>query len=245
MDRIKMKLTTGLALLTLCMASSNTFGAAIVNGDFSSCDYSGWEKDSDAEGDVSTLNDFSMVNNAGNCSASLNVDHFNPAGDSTGELLDYAFFGNTLSQQLDFSGAAGSTFSLEIDFAVNSEITGNDFGFIADYFVIGLNDSDGNYYDQTGGLGFLYAPTDIDGAFSQVLSFELDSSIVSQSDLSVYFQLNIGADDFGFSDAFGSTFLLNSVSLIENKRQSEVPEPAAFSLLSLGLLGLFLRKKRT
>jgi len=240
-----MKLTTGLTLLAICFASSNTFGAAIVNGDFSSCDYSGWDKDTDGFGDVSLGNDFSMVNNAGGCSASINVDHFDPAGDFTGTPIDEAFFGNTLYQEIDFAGAADSTFSLEIDFAVDSEINSNDAGFIADYFLIGLNDGNGNYYDQTGGLGFLYAPSDINGVFSQVLTFELDNSFVNQGGWFVDFQVNIGVDNLGFSDAFGSTFLLNSVSLTENRNLSEVPEPAALSLFSLGLLGLYLRKKRS
>lgn len=240
-----MKLITGLSLLTLCLASTNTFGGAIVNGDFSSCDYSGWQKDTDGFGELPSGNDFDMVNSAGNCSASINVEHFNPAGDFTGTPLDEAFFGNTLFQELDFTGATDSTFSLEIDFAVDSEIESTDLGFIADYFLIGLNDGAGNYYDQTGGLGFLYAPTDIDGAFSQVLTFELDNSFVNQGGWFLDFQLNIGADDLGFSDAFGSTFALNSVSLTENKIQSDVPEPAALSLLSLGLLGLYVRKKRS
>jgi hypothetical protein len=239
MQRIKMKLTTGFTLFSLCLASTSAFGGAIVNGDFSSCDYSGWQKDTDGFGDVSLGNDFSMVNNAGDCSASINVDHFDPAGDFFGTPIDEAFFANTLYQELDFSAAADSTFSLEIDFSVDSEVGSS----VADYFLIGLNDGLGNYYDQTGGLGFLYAPTDIDGAFSQVLSFELDNSFVNQGGWFLDFQLNIGLDDFGFSDAFGSTFLLNSVSLTEV--ENVVPEPAALSLLSLGLIGLYLRKKRS
>lgn len=239
-----MKLITGLSLLTLCLASTNTFGGAIVNGDFSSCNYSGWQKDTDGFGELSAGNDFGMVNNAGNCSATLNVDHFDPVGDATGVPLDQAWFANTLFQELDLSGAADSTFSLQIDFAVDSESNSNEIGFIADYFLIGLNDGAGNYYDQTGGLGFLYAPTDVDGAFSQVLSFELDNSFVNQGGWFLDFQLNVGVDDFGLTDAFGSTLFLNSVSLTENKIQSDVPEPTALSLLSLGLLGLYVRKKR-
>ncbi|MBU3002479.1 PEP-CTERM sorting domain-containing protein [Paraglaciecola arctica] len=239
-----MKLITGLSLLTLCLASTNTFGGAIVNGDFSSCNYSGWQKDTDGFGELPAGNDFGMVNNAGNCSATLNVDHFDPAGDATGAPLDQAWFANTLFQELDLSGAADSTFSLQIDFAVDSESNSNEIGFIADYFLIGLNDGAGNYYDQTGGLGFLYAPTDVDGAFSQVLSFELDNSFVNQGGWFLDFQLNVGVDDFSLTDAFGSTLFLNSVSLTENKIQSDVPEPTALSLLSLGLLGLYVRKKR-
>ena len=107
-----MKLTTGLTLLTLCLASSSTFGAAIVNGNFSSCDYSGWSKDTDGFGDVSTGNDFSIINNAGDCSASINVDHFDPAGNIMGIAVDEAFFANTLYQELDLTAAGDSTFSL-------------------------------------------------------------------------------------------------------------------------------------
>jgi hypothetical protein len=238
-----MKLTTGIALLTICLASSNTFGAAIVNGDFASCDYSGWQKDTDGFGDVSAGNDFSIVNNAGDCSAAINVDRVNPAGDVTGTPIDEALFANTLFQGLDFTAAADSTFSLEIDFSVDSEKTSGSVAFIADYFLIGLNDGSGNYYDQTGGLGFLFAPTDINGAFSQVLSFELDNSFVNQSGWFLDFQLNIGVDDNGFSDAFGSSFLINSVSL--NEVENVVPEPSVLGLLSLGLLGLYIRKKRS
>lgn len=238
-----MKLTTGIALLTICLASSNTFGAAIVNGDFASCDYSGWQKDTDGFGDVSAGNDFSIVNNAGDCSAAINVDRVNPAGDVTGTPIDEALFANTLFQGLDFTAAADSTFSLEIDFSVDSEITSSSVAFIADYFLIGLNDGIGNYYDQTGGLGFLFAPTDINGAFSQVLSFELDNSFVNQSGWFLDFQLNIGVADTGFSDAFGSSFLINSVSL--NEVENVVPEPSVLGLLSLGLLGLYIRKKRS
>lgn len=244
-----MKLTTGLTLLTLCLASSSTFGAAIVNGNFSSCDYSGWSKDTDGFGDVSTGNDFSMVNNAGDCSASINVDHFDPAGNAMDIPMDEAIFANTLYQELDLTAAGDSTFSLQIDFSVDSEINSSNSDFIADYFLVGLNDGTGNYYDETGGLGFLFEPTDIDGAFSQVLSFVLDNSFANQAGWFLDIQLNIGVDNFGSPDAFGSTFLVNSVSLIEIENvdpgTNVVPEPAALSLLSLGLISLYIRKKRS
>ena len=240
-----MKFTTGITLLALCVASSNTFGAAIVNGDFASCDYSGWQKDTDAAGDISLGNDFIIQNNAGNCSASINVDHFDPAGDFNGAPVDDAFFGNTLFQELDFSADTDSTFSLEIDFSVDSEITSNDAAFVADFFLIGLNDGLGNYFDQTGGLGFLFAPTDVDGAASQILSFDLDNSFANQAGWFLDFQLNIGADNNGFSDAFGSTFLLNSVSLSEVKNVSPVSTPAMLSLMLTGLFGLYIGKKRS
>lgn len=236
-----MKLTTGLTLLTLGLASSQAFGAAIVNGDFSSCDYSGWQKDTDGFGDVSLGNDFAIQDNGPDCSASINVDHFDPAGDFTGTPIDEAWFANTLYQELDLSAAADSTFLLEIDFAVDSETDSLDAAFIADYFLIGLNDGLGNYFGADGELGFIYEPTDIDGDFSQTLSVELDNSFANQAGWFLDFQLNIGIDDFGFSDAFGSTFLLNSVSLTEV--EAEVSAPGAAWLLSLGMAGMFFRAR--
>lgn len=240
-----MKLTTGLTLLAISLASSNTFAAVITNGDFSSCDYSGWNKDTDGFGDVSAGNDFSVLNNGTQCSAQINVDHFSPAGDFTGTAIDEAFFANTLFQELDFSAATDSTFSLEIDFSVDSELASVDPSFIADYFVIGLNDGTGNYYDGAGELGFLYEPTDIDGAFNQVLTFELDNSFANQTGWFLDFQLNIGIDDFGFSDAFGSSFALNSAFLTEVENTTvSASAPATFGLLSLSLIGMFTQRKR-
>ena len=233
---------TGFTLLALGLASANVSAAAIVNGDFASCDYSGWQKDTDGFGDVSFGNDFAMQNNGMDCSAEINVDHYAPAGDFFGSPIDEAWFGNTLYQELDFTAAADSAFLLEIDFAVDSEITSADPSFVADYFLIGLNDGLGNYFSEEGELGFLYDPTDINGALSQTVSYEIDNSFANQTGWFLDFQLNIGADDSGFSDAYGSTFLLNSVSLTEV--DAVVSEPAAAWLLSLGLMGLFVRNRR-
>jgi len=230
-----MKLTTGLTLLTLCLASSNTFGAAITNGDFSSCDYSGWSKDTDGFGDVSTGNDFSMVNNAGDCSAEINIDHFSTPGDVFSSPIDDAWFANSLSQELDLTAAVDSTFSLEIDFSVDSEVDSSNPDFFADYFLIGLSDGI-DLFNGDGLLGSFYE-ADIDGFLNYSLTFEIANSFVNQSGWFLDFQL------LTTIDGYGSSFILNSASLTEVE-SSEVPEPAALSLLSLGLLGMYIRKKR-
>lgn len=236
-------LITGLTLLSLGLASANVLASAITNGDFSTCDFSTWQKDTDGYGDMSLGGDFVIRNNGGSCSAGIKVDHFDPAGDSTGSPIDSAYIANTLFHGLDFSAAATSTFRLDIDFSVSSELDSSAPNFTADYFLIGLNDGSGNYFNELGDLGFLFAPTAIDGAMSHVLSFELDNSFVAKDGWFLDFQLNIGADKFGNSDAFGSTFWLNNVSLTEVAKQ--VPEPDALWLLSLGLIGSLARRKRS
>lgn len=220
-----------LAFLTLaCCITSQALATAIVNGDFSSCDYSGWQKDTDGFGDVSVRDDFTMVGSSPNCAASINVDYGNTE----------AFFANTLYQELDFTAAINSTFLLSMDFMVDSEFTGLDPD-TADYFTIALNDGLGNYHNEYGALGFLVAGT-IDGAESFNLSFMLDNSFVNQTAWFLDFQLSLGADNSGFTDFVGSSLILNNVSLSEIPSRA-VPAPSSVVLLALGFVGLMLRKK--
>ena len=163
-----MKLTTGLTLLTLCLASSNTFGAAIVNGDFSSCDYFGWQKDTDGLDVGDKI--YGRINNAGDCSAEINIDHFSTPGDVFSSPIDDAWFANSLSQELDLTAAVDSTFSLEIDFSVDSEVDSSNPDFFADYFLIGLSDGI-DLFNGDGLLGSFYE-ADIDG----FLNYSFDRS---------------------------------------------------------------------
>ena len=236
-----MKIQTGLAVLACCFLIATDTQANIINGDFATCDFTGWQKDTDGAGDVSTGSDFSIVNAGGNCSGVINVDHFDPAGDFFGTPLDDVFFANTLFQDLDFTGAADSTFVLELDFSVETEADSNDPLFLADFFLIGLNDGSGNYFNADGNLGLLF-DGDITGANNQSLSFELNNSFVNQNGWSLDFQVGVGFDNFGFSDAFGSTLLVNNVSLTEVS--AAVPEPSAMYLFSLGLIAAVARRRR-
>lgn len=222
-----------LMCLTLaCFITSQAMASAIINGDFATCDYSGWQKDTDGFGDVSASDDFTMVGSSPNCAASINVDYQNTE----------AFLANTLYQQLDFSAANDSTFLLTMEFDVNSVFSDVDAGFIADYFVIGLFDGLGSYYDETGALGFLVADTDINGSDSYSLSFNLDNWFVNQTGWSLDFQLNLGADFDGNTDFGGSSLIINNVSLTEVPSQA-VSAPGTVSVFALGLLGLMLRRK--
>jgi len=235
-----------LYLLILSAAISlNATAGMITNGDFQTCDYSGWQKDTDGFGDVSFGNDFEIDGIPTHCRAQINVDYFDPTGDPFGTPVSEAWFANTLFQELDLTGDAGSTWNLTIEYEVGSEGTSQDPFFIADYFLFGLNDGLGNYYDETGALGFLVDPTDIDGSYRDFLTFELDSSFTNTSGWFLDFQLNVGWDDVtGFSDAFGSTLYVNEVTLTEIKAPvTDVPEPSTLAIFALGLARLVNRKK--
>lgn len=239
-----MKKITTLVALTLGLTCAHGQAAMLTNGDFSTCDFTGWEKDTDGFGDVSMANDFAIVTDGADCHGAINVDYYEPAGDPFGMPLTEAFFANTLFQALDFTAAMDSTFRLNIDFYVDSELTSTDPLFAADYFLIGLNDGSGSYFDASGIPGFIVGPTDIDGFSSQSLSVELDNTFANQDGWFLDFQLNIGVDDFGFNDAFGSQFVLQSVSLEEVRSGTPVDEPNALWLLSLGAVGLLARQRR-
>lgn len=234
--------TISFALATLLTIAAHA--GTITNGGFSSCDYSGWGKDTDGAGDISLGNDFEIDAQGSNCRVAINVDYFDPAGDPFGTPISEAWFANTLYQELDLAGNADSTWALTIEFEVRSEETSQDPLFVSDYFLFGLNDGLGNYYDQAGALGFLVDPTDIDGSFTDSLTFELDNSFTNMSGWFLDAQLNVGVDLFGMPDGFGSTLYINEVTLVEVKTPAiDVPEPSTLALFALGLLGLGRRRK--
>ncbi|MFK5948321.1 MAG: PEP-CTERM sorting domain-containing protein [Methylococcales bacterium] len=239
-----MKLLKTAVFAIACLASLNTQAGMIQNGDFQTCDFSGWNKDTDGAGDISTGNDFYIDGAGSSCRAAIEVDYFDPAGDPFGFPLDDVWFANTIYQELDLSGAAGSTFQLNIGFEVGSEAGAQDPFFIPDYFLIGLNDGFGNYYGADASLGFLLSPTDIDGSYRDYLTFDLDNSFTNTTGWFLDFQLNVGVDDTGWPDAYGSTLYVNDVSLVEIPAQIEqVPEPSTLAIFALGIAGLVTRKK--
>jgi hypothetical protein len=241
-----MKILTHISLVALLLVSANASANLISNGDFSTCDFTGWEKDTDGFGDVSFGNDFQMEPvGSSECRASINVDYFDPAGDPFGAPISEAFFANTLFQELDFTGSAGSSFELTIEYEVRSESDSSDPFFIADYFLFGLNDGTGSYFNENGNLGFLVGPTDIDGSFRDLVTFTIDTSFLNQTGWFLDFQVNLGWDfQTGFSDAFGSTLFINDVSMTEILAPTQdVPEPSTIAIFMLSILGIINRKK--
>lgn len=229
---------------TIILLSTNPQATTITNGEFSTCNFSGWNKDTDGLGDVSAGNDFYIDGASPVCRAAIEIDSFDSPGDFFSPFLDDAWFSNTLFQELDLSGNVNSALKLTIEFAVATQ--GNAFNpfFVPDYFFIGLNDGLGNYYNQAGELGFIVDPSDIIAPLSNTITFELDSSFINEPGWYLDFQLSVGIDDFGMSDAFGSTLYINNVSLIDTQSH-DVPEPSTLALIGVAFFGLLGRKKKT
>ena len=99
-------------LLSLLMLYLPAVNAAILeNGDFSTCNFAGWERDTDGAGVIASGNDFSINGTAPSCEAVISVDYTDTE----------AFFANTLFQFLDFSSAGSGPLTLSMDIEVNSE----------------------------------------------------------------------------------------------------------------------------
>lgn len=227
-----------LALCAFSITSLDVSAAAITNGDFSTCDYTGWSKDTDGLGDFSTGSDFRIDTPGGECRAAIEVDHWSTPGDLSSTPLNDVWFGNTLFQELDLSADTDSVLQLNISY----EVQGNNTS-APDYFLIGLNDGTGSYYNEEGDLGFLKAPTDIVGSARENLTFTLDSSFFNQSGWFLDLQLNVGVDTFTFMpDGFGSTLFVNEVALTEIRPPQSVPEPSSLALLAIGVLSVCGRK---
>lgn len=241
---MNMKPINLIAMLVFSLSTVNVGATAIVNGNFQTGDFSGWSKDTDGLGDFSSGNDFSILGSGSDFSAKIEVDHFSTPGDMFSTPVDDVFFAaNTLFQELDFTTSLNNSFMLNIDFSVMSQLTSADAAFIGDSFLIGLNDGTGSYYDQNGNLGFLVAPSEIDGVFSQTLSFELDNSFANQSGWFLEFQVGLGFDDDFNTDAFGSSLLLNSVSLLDTPT-AEVAAPATLLMFSFAMVGLCVGSRK-
>lgn len=240
-----MKSITLIPLLLIAISSHVAHAGAITNGGFSSCDYSGWNKDTDGLGDISNGNDFTIDNNGSTCRAALSADYFDQAGDPFSTAVSDAWFANTLSQELDFTGNSTSSWALTIDFEVDSEETSLSPLFTPDMFAFWLNDGTGDVYDENGILDeLLVERTLIDGSFQDSLTFELDSSFTNTTGWSLDLQLAIGLDQFGMPDGFGSTLYINEVSLTEVlTTATDVSEPATLAIFGLGFLGLVNRRK--
>ena len=218
-------------LLSLLMLYLPAVNAAILeNGDFSTCNFAGWERDTDGAGVIASGNDFSINGTAPSCEAVISVDYTDTE----------AFFANTLFQFLDFSSAGSGPLTLSMDIEVNSELSDIDNSFIADYFVISFFDGI-NFYSNTGSTGSLFE-ADINGLASYTLSFLLEPSLTSISNLSLDFQLLLGADDDGFTDLGGSTLRINNVSITENR--VPVPAPSGVILMMISLAALGARTSR-
>jgi hypothetical protein len=175
-------LVFGAALLISAQANANF----ITNGDFQTCNFSGWSLDTDGFGEPADTSDFSIVDNAGQCSAMLGTDNLFPDGIS-----------NSLFTQLDLSGVAdGVVLDLSFDWLFSgSDLQTDDF---SDAFSVVLNN----------GVDFellLFGFESGSGTFTAQLDNSYDGFFL---DFALMPGFNL--------ESFSSTLTIDNVSLVES-----------------------------
>jgi len=218
------------ALLTLgLLATSAVQAASITNGDFQTCDFTGWQKDTDGFGDPGATADFAIANDSGNCSAQIRVDDFSTTT---------AFAANTLFTELDLSAKPDDQLRLSFDW--------NFFGtdgdpLFGDFFQVGLGDGSGQLFDAGGQPGtLLESPTTGTSSYgSGYFSAYLDDSFFNQSGWFLEFSLNEGFASN--SQPLASTLDIDNVALTQVS--AELPETGGLLLMLTGLIGLVLVRK--
>jgi hypothetical protein len=190
----------GLALLAASLPSPGV-AAGIINGDFETGDFSGWQLDSDGFDGADP--DFQVVGVPGNHQARVEIDF----------AADFGIFANTLYQPLDLSAAPGMELVLSFEWA----FTGVDNSDLDDYFVVGFSNPSGGFFNAVGEqLPMLEVDVYLDnGSYSAVLA----QSYNNATDWVLEFQINTGGN------GFGSYLLLDNVALAE-RQAAGVPEPA-------------------
>ncbi|WP_152561556.1 MULTISPECIES: PEP-CTERM sorting domain-containing protein [unclassified Alteromonas] len=100
----------------------------IPNGDFQTCSFDGWSLDTDLLGEPDDTSDFSIINNAGQCSAQITLEN--------SMLVN---FNNSLITQLDLSDVAnGVSLDLSFDWIFSGLDLQTDIE--SDLFSVYLND---------------------------------------------------------------------------------------------------------
>lgn len=218
MKKILTTLLLSLGLSTFSQA------ALIANGDFQTCDLTGWQRDTDGNGDPGATTDFSVLNNAGQCAAQIRVDDGSSAS---------AFWANSLFQELDLSAAVGDILTLSFDW----DFAGTDGDpWFGDYFSVFLSNVSGDPYGADGTLGYLLDPSSEYGTGQ--LSVMLDARLYNQTGWTLNFVLEDALSPT--QDILFSTLNIDNASI--SVASSSVDAPATLSLSLLALL-LFARRK--
>ncbi|MBT80594.1 MAG: hypothetical protein CL587_09425 [Alteromonadaceae bacterium] len=223
-----MKRTPIFCLFIILLSPGELFASVISNGDFATCDYTNWSKDTDGFGDISVLDDFTMTGSP-DCAAVINVDS------GTTE----AFFGNTLFQNISLQ--SNMVYELSFDMNIGSELSSLNQNFVADSVIVGFGNGSGSLFDETGQEGFLFE-TDIDGSSTYSITLVLSDALTLLNPQTLEFQLLIGFDAFG-SDSGASFMQLDNISLTGTSTTVDEPLTSALFGVSLACL-LFSARTR-
>ena len=210
-----------MAIIVFLFCTSVTQAAIINNGDFSD-GFNGWVIDTDGFSGASS--DFTITSDS---KARIEADYYEISGDTFSSPLNTVFFGNSIYQNLDVTSLT-TPLNLQFSYDFNGQ-DGNPIS--GDRFSVYFSDMFGNAFDETGSTGFIIDPTSFYG--SGHVDLMLDPTLISDiSGLSLTFLLEVGADEFGFNNAFGSYVEMDNVTL------TPVPIPATLWLFATALIAL-------
>jgi hypothetical protein len=157
----------------------------ITNGDFQTCSFDGWSLDTDVLGEPADTSDFSIINNAGQCSAQITVEN-----------LTFDNFNNSLITKLNLSDVAnGVSLDLSFDWIFSGFDLQTDIE--SDLFSVVLNDGIDieplfSVFENGSGTFTTQINNSYDGFF---LEFVLEPGFNTES--------------------FASTFIIDNVALTE------------------------------
>lgn len=218
-----MKIRQFLAMAFVLLVNANAYSGIINNGDFQSCNFQHWQKDTDGVGDPGATGDFSINNNAGDCSADISVDLVDGAS---------AFSANTLFTALDLTVASG-----DLRLSFDWDFSGRDDGSLfADNFFVSLGNGTGNLFNANGEHGHLIETTSSYGSGS--FSVLLDSSFYNQSNWTLDFSVQGG---WNANTSLSSTLNIDNVSL--TSVITSVPEPGTLFILLIAITGLITQQR--
>ena len=212
-----MKLTKATLILATALAWQPAQAAFFTNGNFETCDLSGWQTDTD--GGPANSDDFAIAESDNGCSAVIYADRSDA-------------FVNTLYQPIDFTTDENAQLVLQYDFSVTSAVDDQP-PLTADYFTIGFGDGSGLLYNAGGELGSLFGQPDINGLMNYTGDILLDGSFNNQQGWTLEIQL---FSNFDFEQA---SMTINSFSIQATDNQINVPAPATLPLIlcAFGLIG--------
>jgi len=212
-----MKVKELLSVVFVLLFSVNAYSGSINNGDFQRCDFQDWQKDTDGIGDPGGSGDFSINNNAGNCSAVISVEQSEGAT---------AFYANTLFTALDLTVASG-----DLQLSFDWDFSGfDDASLFADNFFVSLSNGTGSLFNANGELGHLIEVTSSydSGSFSAIL----DDSFYNQSNWTLDFTVQAGFN----ATSVSSKLDIDNVSL--TSVTTPVPEPSTLIMLFIAMAAL-------
>lgn len=212
-----MKIRKLITVAFVLLFNVNAYSGVINNGDFQSCDFQHWQKDTDSFGDPGATGDFSINNNAGNCNAVVSVDISDGAT---------AFNANTLFTTLDLTVASG-----DLQLSFDWDFSGFDDGsFLADSFFVSLSNGAGPLFNANGEHGHLIEASSIydSGSFSALL----DASFYNQSNWTLDFTVQGGFN----ATSVSSKLSIDNVSL--TSVATSVPESSTLIMLFIAMVGL-------